>query len=120
MDAGFEVLDFGDGPVGFTRPEAVSGLLNVDQAVFVGVDERTKQNAAHEAENSSVGANTERKGSDHREGQPLGAAERPKGNPDVLVQQLRFEDHDRASLILLLQVFQILLARLMPRTTAAK
>ena len=87
---------------------SASGLLNVDQSVFVGVDERTKQNAAHEAENGGVGADTERKGSDHREGQPLGAAEQPKGNPDVLIQQLRFEDHDRASLILFLQVFQIL------------
>src|SRR5204863_8706490 len=59
MDAGFEVLDFGDGPVLFIHPDTFGGLLNIDEAVFVGVDERAKQHATNKAEDRRICADTE-------------------------------------------------------------
>jgi hypothetical protein len=58
--------------------------LNVDEAVFVGIDERAKKDAAHEAEDRGVGADAEGKGSDNRESQAFGAAERAYGDSQIL------------------------------------
>ena len=59
MDAGFEVLDFRDGPVLFIHPDTFGGLLNIDEALLVIVDKRTKENAAHKAEDRRICADTE-------------------------------------------------------------
>src|SRR5690242_17260264 len=100
MDAALEVLDFGHGPIGFCiLLNTGSPLLNVNETAFVVVDERTKEHAAHEAEDGGVSADTEGKGSDDSEGQPFGASEGPHGNSDVLKQQLRF-NHGTPSPIL--------------------
>ena len=60
-----------------------SALADVDQAIFVAIDERTEQHAADDAEDRGVGADAERERHHDGGGQALGTQERAQGEPDV-------------------------------------
>ena len=50
-------------------------LANVDQPVFVAIDERAEQHASHHTEDRCVRANTECEGQHHGNGQAFGAGQ---------------------------------------------
>ena len=87
VDAGFEVLDFGNGEIDFIHADPLGALLNVNEAVFIGVDERLKQDAAYQAEDGGVGADAERQSSDDGEREAWGAHQRAKSEPQILNEQ---------------------------------
>ena len=87
MDAGLEVLNLGDGEIGIIHAHAVGALLNVDEAIFVSVHQRTKQHAANEAEDRGVRADAECQSPDNGERETLGARERAKREPQILNEQ---------------------------------
>ena len=61
-------------------------LPDVDQPVFVAIDQRPKKHAAHQREDGRVGADTQRQREDHRDCEPLGARERAKSNFQVIAE----------------------------------
>ena len=60
----------------FSTPMPRRALADVDQPVFVAVDQRPQQHAAHQRENCGVGADAEGQREDHGNGQPFGACQR--------------------------------------------
>ena len=81
--------------------KAGRALADVDQAIFVAIDERTEEHLADDAEDRGVGADAERERYHHGEGQTLGAQERAPREPDVApqcpgeVEQAGTPDHPR-------------------------
>jgi hypothetical protein len=83
VNAGLNVLDFGDGKGGVFVAQARRALADVNEAVLVPVDERLEQDAANESEDGRVGSDAERQGEDHDDGEPGSAAERMKCNSQI-------------------------------------
>src|SRR6202008_1123029 len=69
LDAGAEILEFGNGEVDLAHAEAGCGLLNIDQGVLVAIDQRPEKDAADQGKDGRVGADAQREGEDHGEGQ---------------------------------------------------
>ncbi len=65
MNAGLNVLDFGDGKRGVFVAQARRALADVDEPVLVTIDERLEQDAANESEDGCVGSDAERQGENH-------------------------------------------------------
>ena len=73
MDAGLEVLNFGDGKVDVLATDADSALPNVNEAIFIGIHQRAQEHAAHQAEDGGVGADSQCQRQHHSDRQPFGA-----------------------------------------------
>ncbi len=80
FDARLHILDFGDGEVDVFDADARCALANVDQAVFVAIDERAEEHAANHAEDGGVGADAQREGEYHGDGEAFGVREGAKGD----------------------------------------
>ena len=63
--AGAQILDLGYRKGGVVVADARGALPDIDQAVLVAVDQRLEQDAAHQRENGSVGADAERERENH-------------------------------------------------------
>ena len=64
--------------------DARRALADVDEAIFVAIDQRTQQHAADDAEDGGVGADAERERHDDGGGQALGAQEGAQADSHVL------------------------------------
>ena len=82
-DARAEVLDFRHGEDRVLDPDAGRALADVDQAIFVAVDERPQEDAADDAEDGGIGADAERQGDDHCDGQALDPGQRPEREAEI-------------------------------------
>ena len=78
-----QVAELRDRKVGVLDADAARALADVDQAIFVAVDERPQQHAADDAEDRRVGADAERQGDDDGDGQALDPGQRPQRKPEV-------------------------------------
>jgi hypothetical protein len=65
----------GDREVGVLHANALGALANVDEPVWVAVDERPQQNAADDTEDGGVGADAEGQRENDGEGEALGSGE---------------------------------------------
>ena len=83
--------------------DAARALADVDEPVFVAIDQRPQQHAAHQRENRSVRADAKRQGEYHGHGQPFGARER--ANREFQVVQ---EGHAASVSLRFFQVYQAL------------
>ncbi len=83
MDALAQVANLGHREVGVLDVEPRRGLTDIDEPVFVPVDERLQQHAPDDTEHGGVGADAERKGDDDRHRQALDPEERTKCETDV-------------------------------------
>src|SRR5580704_13733138 len=97
--AGLNVLQFRDRKISIGAANAGSALANINEVIFVAVDQRAQQNAANQREDSRVGANTERQRENHGDRQPFCAQERAYGDFQILQEQRGFEIHRSISLI---------------------
>src|ERR1700723_1404424 len=50
LHIGLDVLNFRNGEIGVLDADALGSLANIDDAVFVAIVERAKEDAAHDAE----------------------------------------------------------------------
>src|SRR6267143_4164742 len=76
FDACAQVLNFRYGEWDAPGANARCSLFDVDQPVFVAVDERPQQHTANQAENRRVRPDTQRQREHHSERQPFGAPQR--------------------------------------------
>src|ERR1700741_2715804 len=60
LDAGAQVANSGNGKRGVLVADAKGALTDVDEPVFVTIDEGLEEDAAHECEDGSVGTDAER------------------------------------------------------------
>ena len=67
----------------FSDADAARALADVDQAVFVAVDERPQEDAADDAENRRIGANAKRQGDHDGDRQAFDPAQRPQRKPEI-------------------------------------
>ena len=72
FNAGAEVDEFGDGEVGVGVVEAGGALADVDEAVFVAIDQGAEEYAADEGEDGGVGADAEGESEDDGGGEAFG------------------------------------------------
>ena len=95
-DARLDVVDFRHGERRVLGADARRALTDVDQAIFVAIDERAEEHAADDAEDRGVGADAE--GERHHDGggQALGAQKSAQGEPDVPDEGLGRVDPARA------------------------
>ena len=87
MDTGFEVHEFWDGEINVVAADAGGTLTNVNEAAFILVDQRTKEDATHEAEDGGVRTDAERESDDDGESEAFSAQERAKGKSQILSEQ---------------------------------
>src|SRR6266436_8376715 len=80
LNAGFKVQNFRHGEVDVLATDAESALPNVDEAILIGIHQRAKEDAAHQAEDGGVGADAQRQREHHGDRQPLGAPKRTNRN----------------------------------------
>ena len=83
VDGGFEILILGYGESGVFVSDALRGLADIDQTVFVAVDQRLEEDATDEGEYGGVGADAEGQREDHRDGQATRAREGMEGKSQV-------------------------------------
>src|SRR5580704_15794032 len=83
LDVGFDVYNFGHRKVGVIDADAFGALADIDDAIFVAIIERAKQDAAHDAEDGGVGSDTERESDDHRDREPFAAPQGAGGEFQV-------------------------------------
>ena len=69
----FDVLDFGHGKRGVVLSAGGRALADVDEPVFVAVDQRLEQHSAHQREDGRVGADAQRQREDHNRRQAFAA-----------------------------------------------
>ncbi len=82
-DARLEVVDFGHRERRVLRAKSRRALANVDQSIFIAIDERAEKHASNDAEDRGVGADAESE-RDHDGGrQALRTAEGAQGNSHV-------------------------------------
>src|SRR5207253_10104467 len=74
LQAGIHVLDFRDGESGIVSADSRGALAYVEQAIFVAIGERTQQDAANNAEDGRVCADTQSQSDGYGEPQRTGAA----------------------------------------------
>ena len=79
LDARLQVLDFGNGERLVVDADAGRALADVDQAIFVAIDERAEEHAADDAEDGGVGADPERERENHGDGEAFGVGEGAEG-----------------------------------------
>ena len=84
LDAGAEILDLGYGEGGVVGVQARSALPDVNEAVFVAIDERAEQHAADQRKDCGVSADAERQGEHHRDREALGIGERAQGSLQIV------------------------------------
>jgi hypothetical protein len=77
-------LNFGNRERRVFGASAARTLPDVNQSIFVTVDERFQQHAAHDAKNGRVGAYAQGQSEHDRSGQALGSCERAESKLDVL------------------------------------
>ena len=82
-DARAKVADLRHREVGVLAAAALRRLPDVDQPLFVVVDERTQQHAAHHAEDRGVGADAERERENDSDGEALDPCQRSKGVANI-------------------------------------
>ena len=82
-DACAKIVDLRHREDGVLDTDARRALADIDEAIFVAVDERPEEHAADHAEDGGVGADAERERDDNREGQPLDPGERPEGETEI-------------------------------------
>ena len=83
LGAGANVPNLRDGELGVVDPDAGRALTQIDEVLFVLVDQRPEQHPADDAEDGGVGANTQRQRQDDRDGEALDAGQRPGGELEV-------------------------------------
>ena len=83
LDARAKVPDLRDRELGVLGADAARALADVDQAIFVAVDERPQQDAPDDAEDRRVGADAERQRQDDRDRQSLDPGQRPQRELEV-------------------------------------
>src|SRR5262249_187951 len=83
VDAGFNVLDFGDGEGGVFVAHSRRALADVDEAVFVAIDERVVKGAGHGGENGGGSAAAARGRGERNGRQSLRAPERMECNSQI-------------------------------------
>jgi len=83
LDAGTQIVNLGNGKRGVFVADAKGALTDVDEPVFVTIDEGLEEDAAHESEDGSVGADAERQGKDQDDRKPASAQERVKRNSQI-------------------------------------
>ena len=88
-DARLEVVDFRHRERRVLGADAGRALADVDQAIFVAIDERAQEHAADDAEDRGVGADAERERDDDGGGEALGAQQRAQGEADVAARARR-------------------------------
>ncbi len=88
LDARLQILDFGDGEGGVFDADAGGALANVDQAVFVAIDERAEEHAADHAEDGGVGADAQRESENHGDRQTLGVRQGAQRNFQIAEKQV--------------------------------
>src|SRR2546422_1032922 len=93
FNAGAQILDFRHGERRVFGAHTFGALADVDEAVFVAVDERTEKHAAHQREDGGVGADAEGEGEDHGESEALGAGQRPKSYFQIVKEQRGRKGH---------------------------
>ncbi len=71
--AGTQVLDFRHREVGVFVSLSGGALADVDQVIFVSVDQRAQQHRPHQAEHRGVGSDSQGQGEHNRHRQPFGA-----------------------------------------------
>jgi hypothetical protein len=69
-------LNFRHGERGVFGANAARALANIDQAILIAIDERTKQHPANYAKDGGVCADAERQRQHNRERKSLGARQR--------------------------------------------
>ena len=82
-DARLDVVDFRHRERHVLGADAGRALADVDQAIFVAIDERTQQHAADDAEDRGVGADAERERHHDGGGETLRAPERAQRDAHV-------------------------------------
>src|SRR5262249_36246470 len=95
-DARSQIIDFRYRKRHVVEAEARRGLPDINQAVFVAVDQRTEQDAADDAEDGGIGAYPESKRDDDSGRQSLGAHEGPEGKADVTAERFDLVDPPRS------------------------
>src|SRR5713101_5431722 len=83
FDACAQVLNFRHGEWDAPGADTRRALLDVNEAVLVAVDERLEEDAAHQAEDRRVRADSQGQREYHGERQPLGALQRTDREPHV-------------------------------------
>ena len=83
-DARFQVADLGHRERHVLGAKAGRALADVDQAIFVAIDQGAQEHAADDTEDRGIGADAERERHHDRGSQALGAAERPQPDPHIL------------------------------------
>src|SRR4029453_1411586 len=83
-DALFEVVDFWYRERHVVSADARRALTDVDQAIFVAIDERPEKHAPDDAEDRRVGADAQCERDDDCCGEALGASESAQSEPNVL------------------------------------
>ncbi len=84
-----EVQEFRHGEGGIFDSQPRGTLPDIDEPILIAVDQRTQQNAAHQAEDRRVGADSESQRHHHSGSQPLAARKGPEGK-----FQVAHEGHD--------------------------
>ena len=82
-DAGPEVLNLGHRERHVRGADARSALANVDQPIFIAIDQRSQQHASNNAEGGSVCANAERERHHDRRRQTFGPQKRAHSDSHV-------------------------------------
>src|SRR5579864_173203 len=65
-----QILNFGNGKVRVLNPDTGRALPEIDQGVFIAIDQRLEQDAAYQSRDGGVGADTKRQRENHRQRQP--------------------------------------------------
>ena len=85
-DARLEIVDLRHREGRVRRAEPRRALPDVDQPVFVAIDQRAQQHAADDAEDRGVGADAERERDHDGGGEALGAPQRAQGDAHVAAE----------------------------------
>src|SRR5882762_4737643 len=83
FDAYAQILNFRHGEGDFPWADAGSALADVNEALLVAINERPKEHAAHQAEDSGVGADAQRQREHHGGCQSFAARQRPHSKSQV-------------------------------------
>src|ERR1700681_1709095 len=79
LDAGAQIVDLGYGEGGVVCVQSRSALPDIDEAVFIAIDERAEKHPADQRKDCGVSADAERKREYHRDREALGVGERAQG-----------------------------------------
>ena len=83
LHAGTEILNLRHAKIRIFGADAGGALPHIDQSVFVAVDQRLEQNAAHQCEDGGIGADPESERQNDGERHPGRPPERVKSNSHI-------------------------------------